>query len=103
MILKSVILTVSNLGGCRISGSGGPLRFKLWGARGDYALYLSFSQRSKLLKEQHKRHKVYASSGHHCGVIPYSSLWCGGLPHGMMLMNNTRNNSLVRVCSWLGR
>src|SRR3954469_8987977 len=28
-----------------------------------------------LLKEQHKRHMVYTSSGHHCGVIPYSSLW----------------------------
>src|SRR4051812_26915599 len=31
---------------CWISGSGRPLRFELWGARGDYALYLSVSQRS---------------------------------------------------------
>src|SRR3954462_5930799 len=31
--------------------------------------------RNKLREEQHKRHRVYTSSGHHCGVIPYSSLW----------------------------
>ena len=31
---------------------------------------------SKLRKEQHKRHRVYTGSGHHCGVIPYSSVWC---------------------------
>src|SRR3954469_12825810 len=60
---------------CRITGSGRPLRFELWGARGDRALYLSVSQGSKLLNELHKRHRVYISSGHHCGVIPYSSLW----------------------------
>ena len=24
--------------------------------------------------EQHKRHKIYTGSGHHCGVIPYSSV-----------------------------
>src|SRR3954471_10479692 len=59
---------------CRISSSGRPLRFELWGARGDYALYLSASQRSKLSKEQHKRHMVYTGSGHQCGVIPYSSV-----------------------------
>ena len=47
------------------------------------------SQGSKLHEEQHKGHEVYTSSGHHCGVIPYSSLWCGGLPQGLM-MNNTR-------------
>ena len=46
-------------------------------------------KRSKLHEEQHKGHEVYTSSGHHCGVIPYSSLWCGGLPHGLM-MNNTK-------------
>ena len=57
------------------------------------------SQGSKLLhEEQHKGHEVYTSSGHHCGVIPYSSLWSGGLPLGLM-MNNTRKNSLARVCS----
>ena len=47
------------------------------------------SQGSKLHKEQHKGHKVYTGSGHHCGVIPYSSLWCGGLPQGLM-MNSTK-------------
>src|SRR3954468_5793586 len=31
---------------CRITGSGRPLRFELWGARGDRAIYLSVSQRS---------------------------------------------------------
>src|SRR3954463_14606992 len=59
---------------CRISGSGRPLRFELSGARGDYALYLCVSQRSKLLKEQYKKHRVYTGSGHRCGVIPYSSV-----------------------------
>ena len=58
-------------------------------------LCLAASQRSKLHKEQHKGHEVYTSSGHHCGVIPYSSLWCGGLPQGLM-MNNTRKNCLAR-------
>ena len=38
----------------------------------------------KLHKEQHKGHEIYTGSGHHCGVIPYSSLWCGGLPLGLM-------------------
>ena len=87
---------------CRIRGSGRPLRFEHWGARGDYAFYLPALQRSKLLKELHKGHKIYIGSGHRCGVIPYSSVWCGGLPLRLM-MNNTRKNSLVRVCSWLGR
>src|SRR4051812_38146708 len=35
---------------CRISGSSRPLRFELWGARGDCALYLSVSQRSNYRK-----------------------------------------------------
>ena len=38
---------------------------------------------SKLNDEQHKGHEVYTGSGHHCGVIPYSSVWCGGLPLGL--------------------
>ena len=82
---------------CRISGSGRPLRFELWGARKDYAFYLLISQRSRLLKELHKRHKVYTGSGHHCGVIPYSSVWCGGLPQG--LMNNTKEEHPRERCS----
>ena len=63
-------------------------------------LQLTASLWSKQSKEQHKRHRVYTGSGHHCGVIPYSSVWCGGLPLELM-MNNTRKNSLARVCSWL--
>ena len=51
-----------------------PLRFELWGAREDYVFYLSVSQGSRLLKELHKRHKVYTGLGHRCGVIPYSSV-----------------------------
>ena len=87
---------------CRISGSGRPLRFKHWGARGDFASYLPAplaSLRSKLREERHKRRMFYTGSGHRCGVIPYSSVWCGGLPLGLMMMNNTRKNSLARDCS----
>ena len=54
------------------------------------------------MNSQHKGHKIYTGSGHRCGVIPYSSVWCGGLPLGLMMMNNTRKNSLARVYSWLG-
>ena len=43
----------------------------------------------KLHEEQHKGHEIYTGSGHHCGVIPYSSVWCGGLPQGLT-MNNTK-------------
>ena len=64
-------------------------------------LHPSASLRSKLWKERHKRRRVYTGSGHRCGVIPYSSVWCGGLPLGLMMMNNTRKNSLTRVCSLL--
>ena len=92
-----------NLGlpNCRISCSGRPFRFELWGARGDLAFYclrLAASLGSKKSKEQHKRHRVYIGSGHHCGVIPYSSVWCGGLPLGLM-MNNTREEQPREGCS----
>ena len=30
---------------------------------------------SELHDEQHEGHEVYTSSGHRCGVIPYSSVW----------------------------
>ena len=91
---------------CRISGSDRPLRFEHWGARGDFAFDLPAppaSLRSKLWKEQHKRHRVYTGSGHRCGVIPYSSVWCGGLPLGLM-MNSTREEQPpeVEVFLWLG-
>ena len=62
-------------------------------------LFLAESLGSKLREEQHKRHRVYTGSGHHCGVIPYSSVWRGGLPLGPMMMNDTRKNSLARVCA----
>ena len=84
---------------CRISGSGRPLRFELWGAREGYVFYLSVSQGSRLLKELHKRHKVYTGSGHRCSVIPYSSVWWVDCLLGLMMMNNTRKNNLARVCS----
>ena len=57
-------------------------------------LLLAESLGSKLREEQHKGHKIYTGSGQHCGVIPYSSVWCGGLPKGLM-MNSTGKNSLV--------
>ena len=89
----------------RISGSGRPLRFEHWG-RAEISpptyLHPSALLRSKLRKEHHKKHRIYTGLGHHCGVIPYSSVWCGGLPLGLMMMSNTRKNSLARVCSWLG-
>ena len=53
---------------------------------------------SKLHDEQHKGRKVYTSSGHRCGVIPYSSLWCGGLHLGLM-MNSTREEQPREGCS----
>ena len=46
-------------------------------------LFLTESLGSKLREEQHKGHKIYTGLGHHCGVIPYSSVWCGGLPLGL--------------------
>ena len=52
-------------------------------------LRLDTLQGSKLHEDQHTVHEVYTSSGHHCGVIPYSSLWRGGLPQGLV-MNNTK-------------
>ena len=75
----------------------------LWCTRRFNPLPTCSSPNRKVLNyqtEQHKRHKVYTGSGHHCGVKPFSSLWCGGLPLGLM-MNNTRKNSLAMVCSWL--
>ena len=55
-------------------------------------------QGSKLHEEQHKGHEIYTGSGHRCGVIPYSSVWCGGLPRGLM-MNSTREEQPRERCS----
>ena len=82
-------------------GSGRPLRFELWGAHEDLPPTnprLIASRESKLNDEQHEGHKIYTSSGHCCGVIPYSSVWCGGLPQGLM-MNNTKNELPRERCS----
>ena len=57
-----------------------PLRFEHWGAHEDFALWnlaLSLAAISRVgtTNLEHTRHKIYTSSGHHCGVIPYSSVW----------------------------
>ena len=54
-----------------------PSRFEHWGAHEDFPLpnlALSLAAISKLssMNSQHKRHKIYIGSGHHCGVITYS-------------------------------
>ena len=68
-----------------------PLRFELWVRVKIFPLpiHVPTPRRESKLHDKHKGHKVYTSSGHRCGVIPYCSLWCGGLPHGLM-MNNTK-------------
>ena len=81
--------------------SGRPLRFELWGVREDLPPTdprSIASQESKLNNEQHKGHKIYTSSGHRCGVIPYSSVSCGGLPQGLM-RNSTREEQPRERCS----
>ena len=86
---------------CWMLGSGRPLRFELWGAREDLSRTnprLIISQESKLNDEQHEGHKIYTGSGHRCGVISYSSVWCGGLPQGLM-MNSTKDEQPRERCS----
>ena len=61
-------------------------------------LRLVASQGSKLHEEQHKGHEVYTGSGHHGGVIPYSNVWCGGLPQGL-IRNSTREEQPRERCS----
>ena len=55
-------------------------------------------KKSRLERRTHKGHEVYTGSGHRCGVIPYSSVWCGGLPQGLM-MNNTGEERPRERCS----
>ena len=50
------------------------------------------------LHDEHKGRKVYTGLGHRCGVIPYSSVWCGGLPLGQM-MNSTKEEQPRERCS----
>lgn len=83
---------------CRMLCSRRPLRFELWGACEDLPPTNPCpiaSRESKLNDEQHGGHKIYTGSGHRCGVKPYSSVWCGGLPQGLM-MNSTGKNCLAR-------
>ena len=91
---------------CRIPGSGRPLRFKHWGARGDFASYLPAPLRHARIEAM----KITTQGTH--GLYWFGPpLWCNtllqcvvcGLPLGLMMMNNTREDSLARVCSWLGR
>ena len=58
-------------------------------------LHPSASLRSKLWKEQHKRHRVYTGSGHRCGVIPYSGVvwWIASWDEDEQLQGK---NSLLR-------
>ena len=91
---------------CRMLGSGRPLRFELLGRREDLPPTNPrpiASRESKLNDEQHEGHKIYTGSGHRYGVIPYSSVWCGGLPQGLM-MNSTRGRTASRevFLSWCG-
>ena len=65
-------------------------------------LHPSASLRSKLWKEQHKRHRVYTGSGHRCGVIPYSSVvwWIASWAKDEQLQG--KNNLLRRGALVLG-
>ena len=86
---------------CRMLGSGRPLRFELWGAHEDLPSTnpCPIAMRgSKLNDERLMGHKIYTGSGHRCGVIPYSSVWCGGLPQGLM-MNSTEEEQPRERCS----
>ena len=94
---------------CRITGSSKTLKVRTLGcARSSLPPTnprpSSLRSRGRTRRTRNtERHEIYTGSGHRCGVIPYSSVWCGGLPLGLMMMSNTRKNSLARVYSWLGR
>ena len=73
-----------------------PSWFEHWGAREDiplpnHALNLTGISKLSSTNSQHRIHKIYTGSGHHCGVIPYSSVVCG-LPLGLR-MNSTRGRT----------
>ena len=40
----------------------------------NHALSLTAISKPSSTNSQHKRHEIYTGSGHHCGVIPYSSV-----------------------------
>src|SRR3954462_3613019 len=83
---------------CRILGFRQTLKVRTLGCTRRLCPLPLRLARIQLPKEQHKRHRVYTGPGHRCGVIPYSSV-VGGLPLGLMMMNSTRKNGLVRACS----
>ena len=62
-------------------------RFELWGACGDLNLpnltTHDLTRPSASSSKRHKETEIYTGSGHHCGVIPDSSV-CGGFPRGAM-------------------
>ena len=77
------------------------LKVRTLGAREDLpptTPRLIATRESKLHDEQHEGHEVYTSSGHRCGVIPYSSVCGGGLPQGLM-MNSTEEEQPREGCS----
>ena len=64
---------------CRISGSGKTLEVRTLGCAEDFplpthALNLAAISKPSSTNSQHKRHEIYTSLGHRCGVIPYSSV-----------------------------
>ena len=62
---------------CQMWGSGKPLRFEHWGAREvspSLAHALTAISKLSTSNSQNKGHRVYTGLGHHCGVIPYSSV-----------------------------
>ena len=91
---------------CRISGSGRPLRFEHWGACRDFAYYLLAPLRHARIKAM--KRTTQGTRGLYWFGPP---LWFNtllqcvvcGLLLGLMMMNNTMENNLARVCSWLGR
>ena len=80
-----------------------PLRFELWGAREDLSLtsyaLTRFAISASSRNLQHKGHKIYTGLGHRCGVIPYSSVWCGGLPLGLMMNSTEEEQPRKERCS----
>ena len=40
----------------------------------NHALSLTGISKLSSANSQHKRHKIYTGSGHHCGIIPYSGV-----------------------------
>ena len=76
-----------NIVGFRVPAK--PLRFEHWGAHEDlplpnHALNLATISKLSSTNPQHKRHEIYTSSGHCCGVIPYSSVvwWIASRGYG---------------------